>query len=283
MFLRACASASRALLDTLCVAGNISPEAVVYRNEFGKTVMKKLSVHQTVRHTLFAAFAVVAALSCLASCSKPAPEVPMERSRVLLRLFDHMDREEYDDALKDIETYRNLDPTNMFLSDFEHIVRANMVIASARAKFDAGDITGAAADLDAYCLKYGDISPTVTDAKAKVDILLEARRLNDKLVAAEFSEDLRGAATALDTFAKANARLFPKLPAYAASKIKEADALAATEKSDACVALFQDALEASADGRKAEAAALTALLELTADSAQRAGLEDWLRRNPSNP
>ena len=207
----------------------------------------------------------------------------MERSRVLLRLFDHLDREEYEDALKDIETYRNLDLTNMFLSDLEHIVRANMVIASARAKFDAGDVAGAAADLDAYCNRYGnDVNPAVSDAKTKVDLLLEAQRLNEKLLAAEFSEDLRDAATDLNAFAKANSKLFPKLPAYAAAKIKEADALAAMEKSDACVALFQDALEASADGRQAEAAALTALLELNADPAQRTGLENWLRRNPAN-
>ena len=282
LFLRVCPSAAGHCSAPLAVCGNISSEAVVYRNEFGKTVMKILSVHQTVRHALFTAVAAVAALSCLVSCSKPAPEVPMERSRVLLRLFDHLDREEYDDALKDIETYRNLDLTNLFLSELEHIVRANMVIASARAKFDAGDVAGAAADLDAYYLKYGDVSPTVTDAKTKVDILLEAQRLNDKLLAAEFSEDLRAAATDLNAFAKANSKLFPKLPAYAAAKIKEADALAAMEKSDACVALFQDALEANANGRPDEAAALTALLELNADPAQRAGLENWLRRNPAN-
>ena len=245
--------------------------------------MKKLSVHQPVRHALFAAVAAGIALSCLVSCSKPAPEVPMERSRVLLRLFGNLELRENDEALKNIETYRNLDPTNLFLSDLEHIVRANGVIESARAKLEAGDVAGAADDLDAYCLKYGDVSPSVTDAKAKVDLLREASRLNDKLLAAEFSEDLRAAAADLNTFAKNNAKLFPGLPAYAASKVKEADALAATEKSDACVALFQDALDAAAEGRKAEAAALTALLELNADPAQRAGFEDWLRNNPANP
>ena len=66
-------------------------------------------------------------------------------------------------------------------------------------------------------------------------------------------------------------------------KIKEADALATVEKKDACVALFQDSLDASADGRKAEAAALAALLEMNADSAQITGFETWLRRNPANP
>ena len=238
--------------------------------------MKKLSVHQTVRHALSAAVAAVIALSCLVSCSKPAPEVPMERSRVLLRLFDHLDREEYDDALKDIETYRNLDLTNLFLSDLEHIVRANMVIASARAKFDAGDVAGAAADLDAYYLKYGDVSPTVTDAKTKVDILLEAQRLNDKLLAAEFSEDLRAAANELDEFAKANPKLFPKLGAYAAAKVKEADALAAVERQDACIAIFQDAVEARRAGRTAEADALSALVEMNADPAQISEFAAWL-------
>ena len=275
--------------------------------------MKKISEHRSVRHALFAAVAAAVALSCIVSCSKPAPEVPMERSRVLIRLFGNLDRQESDEALKDIETYRNLDPTNMFLSDFEHLVRANGVVASAKAKLDEGDIEGALADLDAYCLKYGqdtantapdskskennDPRQIVWDAKANVELLLEAQRLNDRLLAAEFSEDLRDAATDLNAFAGKNSKLFPKLPAYAASKLKEADALAVREKSDACVALFQDALDAVEAGRKAaaegrrkeatakyaEAAALTALLDMNVDPAQRAGFEAWLLQNPANP
>ena len=275
--------------------------------------MKKISEHPSVRPALFAAVAAAAALSCLVSCSKPAPEVPMERSRALIRLFTNLDRQENDEALKNIETYRNLDPTNMFLSDFEHLVRANSVVASAKAKLDEGDIEGALADLDAYCLKYGldtagsaqdakskdnnDPRQVVWDAKANVELLLEAQRLNDRLIAAEFSEDLRAAATDLNAFAGKNSKLFPKLSAYAASKIKEADALAVTEKNDACVALFQDALDAYSDACKAgaegrgkeakakvaEAATLAALLDLNADPAQRAGFEAWLLQNPANP
>jgi len=202
----------------------------------------------------------------------------MERSRVLLRLFGNMDRQENDEALINIETYRNLNPTNLFLSDFEHIVRANSVIASAKDKLDAGDVAGASSDLDAYCLKYGDASKSVTDAKAQVDILLEAQRLNERMLAAEFSEDLRAAAADMDKFAKSNSKLFPKLSSYASEKVKEADKLAVTEKADACAALFQDAMDAAAAGRKAEAAALIAMLELNADAAQIVGFEAWLRR-----
>ena len=238
--------------------------------------MSKNSAQHPVRHALFAALLAGIALSCLAACSKPAPETPMERSRVLLRLFGSLDRGANEEALGHIDTYRNLDPTNMFLSDFEHIVRANGVIASARAKLDAGDLDGAAADLDAYCLKYGDVSKPITEAKAKVDLLLEARNLNRKLLAAEFSEDIRTAANELETFARNNAALFPGLTAYAEAKIKEADALAVVEKADACVFLFQDALDAATEGRKTEAAALIALLELNADSAQITGFESWL-------
>ena len=103
------------------------------------------------------------------------------------------------------------------------------------------------------------------------------------MLAAQFSDDVRAAATELSAFAKTNSKLFPKLSAYAASKIKEADARAAVEKSDACAALLQDALDTSAAGRKDEAAVLTALLELNADSAQLAGFESWLSRKPANP
>ena len=302
---------SRALIGTLRVGTNcllrLSKETI-----WKETVMKLFSEHPSVRQTLFAAVMVAAAFSCLVSCSKPPPEVPMERSRVLIRLFSNLDRQENDEALKNIETYRNLDPTNMFLADFEHLVRANGVVVSAKAKLDAGDIEGALADLDAYCLKYGQDSASgadpkdkdsndprqvVWDAKAGVELLLEAQRLNERLLAAEFSEDLRAAATDLNVFAGKNSKLFPKLSAYAASKIKEADALALMEKNDACVALFQDALDAYADGRKAasegrrkeavakvaEAATLAALLEMNADPVQRAGFEAWLLQNPANP
>lgn len=246
--------------------------------------MNEISAKHPVRRALLTVLVAGTALSCLVSCSKPAPETPMERSRVLLRLFGNLDRQENDEALQNIETYRNLDPTNMFLSDFEHIVRANKVIASAKAKLDDGDAAGAAEDLNAFCLKYGDVSPLVTEAKKQVDLILEAQHLNAKLLAVEFSEDLRAAANELNAFAAENAALFPKLPAYAAAKIKEADALATVEKADACVELFQDALDASAAGDVKTAAALTALLELNADSAQRAGFESWLLRNqPAKP
>ena len=64
---------------------------------------------------------------------------------------------------------------------------------------------------------------------------------------------------------------------------KEADKLAVLEKADACAALLQDAMDAAAAGRKAEAASLIAILELNADAAQIAGFEAWLRRHPANP
>ena len=251
--------------------------------QFGKTIMNTSTAHHSVRHALFAAILAGIALSCLASCSKPAPETPMERSRVLLRLFGNLDRQEHDEALKNIETYRNLDSTNLFLSDLEHIVRSNGVIASAREKLEAGDLSGAAADLDAYCLKYGDINESVTDAKEKVDLLLEAQRLNDKLLAAEFSDDIRAVAADLDRFSKANPKLFPKLSTYASAKVKEADKLAVVEKADACAALLLDAMDAAAAGRRAEAAALTALLELNSDAAQLAGFEAWLSKRSAKP
>jgi len=249
-----------------------------------------------VRQALFTAISAGIVLSCLASCSRPAPETPMERSRVLLRLFGNLDRKDNDEALKNIETYRTLDPTNLFLSDFEHIVRANGVIASAQAKLDAGDYAGASAELEAYCRKYGQEknqsedknknakSPRefVSEAKGNVDLLIEAQRLNDKMLAAEFSDDIRAAAAEVEAFSKSNSKLFPKLSAYAAAKIKEADALAVVEKADACAALLQDAMDASAAGKKNEAAVLTAILELNADAAQTAGFEAWLSRRPAN-
>ena len=238
--------------------------------------MKLSATLQSVRNAICPAVLAAAAVSCLASCSEPTPEVPMERSRVLLRLFSTLDRNEYSETLKDIETYRNLDQTNLFLSDFEHLVRANGVIADARAKLDAGDYAGAVADFDAYIQRYGDVSEPINVAKAQTDLLLRAKTLNEKLLAAEFSEDLRAAANELDEFAKANPKLFPKLKAYAAARIREADALAAVEKQDACIAMFQDAVDARRDGRSAEADALAALIEMNADPAQISEFAAWL-------
>ena len=246
--------------------------------------MKKTSSAQHfVRQALFTAVLAGAALSCLVSCSKSAPPAPMERSRALLEIFENLDRGNNEEALKSIATYRSIDPTNMFLSDFEHIVRANTVIASARAKLNAGDIAGASAELDAYCLKYGDVSTSVTDAKANVDLLLEAHRLNEKMRAAAFSDDIRAAAADLSAFARTNAKYFPQLPAYAAAVTKEAEVRAALEKADACAALMQDALDAAAAGRKNEAATLAAILEMNADAAQKAGFEAWLSTRSANP
>ena len=50
--------------------------------------MKLSATLQTVRNAICPAVLAAAAVSCLASCSgEPTPDVPMERSRVLLRLF----------------------------------------------------------------------------------------------------------------------------------------------------------------------------------------------------
>jgi hypothetical protein len=244
--------------------------------------MNDFSAKHPVRRALFAALLAGTAFSCLVSCSKPAPETPMERSRVLLRLFSNLERRENEAALNNLETYRNFDPTNLDLTQFEHIIRANRVIESARAKLEAGDAAGASAELDAYCLKYGDASPSVTKAKADVDLLLEAQRLNDRLLAASFSDDLRAAATDLRVFARKNFLLFPELYDYASVKIQDADALAADEKKDACVAIFQDILNTAGAPRNSKdagtAAVLAALLELNADPGQIAGFETWLYR-----
>ena len=96
--------------------------------------MKTSSAHHNLLHALFMAILAGTAFSCLVSCSKPAPETPMERSRVLLRLFGDLDRKDNAEALKSIETYHNLEPTDPFLPELEHIVRANSVIAAAKAK-----------------------------------------------------------------------------------------------------------------------------------------------------
>ena len=251
--------------------------------------MNDFSAKHPVRRALFAAFLAGTAFSCLVSCSKPAPETPMERSRVLLRLFSNLERRENEAALNNIETYRNLDPTNLDLTQFEHILRANRVLESARAKLEAGDAAGASEELGAYCLRYGDASPSVTKAKEDVDLLLEARRLNDRLLAARFSEDLRASATDLSKFARKNYLLFPELCDYASEQIREADALAADEKSDACVAIFQDILNTAGAPRNSKdagtAAVLAALLELNADPGQIAGFEAWLSqtRESANP
>ena len=242
--------------------------------------MKTSFAHHIVRRALFTAILAGTAFSCLVSCSKPAPETPMERSRVLLRLFGDLDRKDNAEALKSIETYHNLEPTDPFLPELEHVVRANNVIAAAKTKLDAGDVEGAAADLDAYCRKYGNINNSVTDAKARVDLLVEAQRLNGKMLAAEFSDDIRAAAVDMEKFGKANARLFPKLSAHADAKIKEADRRAVVEKDEACAALLLDAMDAAAAGRKAEAAALATILELNADAAQLDGFKTWLRQRP---
>ena len=121
----------------------------------------------------------------------------------------------------------------------------------------------------------------VVDAKNDVNLLLEALRLNGKMLVAEFSDDKRDAAAELQTFAQDNSTLFPNLSAYAATKIKEAEALAVVEKADACAAILQDAMDASSAGRKSEAATLTAILEMNADAAQTAGFEAWLKTRPA--
>ena len=71
------------------------------------------------------------ALSLFCSCGKQAPDPPRVRAGLVLDIFDSVRRGDHKDALAKIRRYKDLDKTNVFISEFENIELANIRLSEA--------------------------------------------------------------------------------------------------------------------------------------------------------
>ena len=136
-------------------------------------------------------FLATAFFSCVffCACSKPAPEPPRVRTELILEIFDSLQRKDYKNALAKIERLKELDPTNVFLSEFEHIERANIRIQEAEQALLRNNRKQAEEAIQDAIRVIGPLPPLLTAAK-EIAALAELEVLAEQIAAPTTSASL---------------------------------------------------------------------------------------------
>ena len=156
-----------------------------------------------------------AALFC--ACSKPAPEPPRVRTELVLEIFDSLQRRDHKNTLAKIERLKELDPTNVFLSEFEHIERANIRIQEAENALLRNDRKRAEQAIQDAIRVIGPMPPLVAAANeisALADLEILAEKIAAPLTSAGLEKDLAEFNRKISRF-KTN----PKLREFAQKRI----------------------------------------------------------------
>ena len=130
-----------------------------------------------MKQLLFPTIAIFSAIF-FCGCGKPAPEPPRVRTELVLEIFDSLQRKDHKNALAKIERLKELDPTNVFLSEFEHIERANIRIQEAEEALLRNDRKRAELAIQDAIRVIGPLQPLVSAANeitqlAELEILAE--------------------------------------------------------------------------------------------------------------
>ena len=136
-------------------------------------------------------FLATAFFSCVffCACSKPAPEPPRVRTELILEIFDSLQRKDYKNALAKIERLKELDPTNVFLSEFEHIERANIRIQEAEQALLRNNRKQAEEAIQDAIRVIGPLPPLLTAAN-EIAALAELEVLAEQIAAPTTSASL---------------------------------------------------------------------------------------------
>ena len=151
------------------------------------------------------------------ACSKPAPEPPRVRTELILEIFDSLQRRDHKNTLAKIERLKELDPTNVFLSEFEHIERANIRIQEAENALLRNDRKRAEQAIQDAIRVIGPMPPLVTAANeisALADLEILAEKIAAPLTSAGLEKDLAEFNRKISRF-KTN----PKLREFAQKRI----------------------------------------------------------------
>ena len=124
-----------------------------------------------MRPLLFMSFAFFA-LSLFCSCGKEAPDPPRVRAALVLDIFDSVRRGDHKDALAKIRRYKDLDKTNVFISEFENIELANIRLSEAADALRRQDQAAAEKAIREAIRVVGPI-PELTKAASDLQSLAE--------------------------------------------------------------------------------------------------------------
>ncbi len=162
-----------------------------------------------IRFPIFLFFTVVSA-AVLCGCGKRAPEPPKVRTGLVLDIFDSVQRGDHRGALAQIRRYKELDRTNVFISEFENIELANIRLAEAEAALKRQDQAAAEKAIREAIRVVGPI-PELTKAAQDLQLLAELEMLAYRIEQPENSMEL---ARNLELF-RQKAKAFPASRAFA--------------------------------------------------------------------
>ena len=161
-----------------------------------------------MRPLLFMSFAFFA-LSLFCSCGKEAPDPPRVRAALVLDIFDSVRRGDHKDALAKIRRYKDLDKTNVFISEFENIELANIRLSEAADALRRQDQAAAEKAIREAIRVVGPI-PELTKAASDLQSLAELEMLAYRIEQPENSVEL---ARNLQLFQE-KAKAFPESQAF---------------------------------------------------------------------
>lgn len=141
-----------------------------------------------MRPLLLLSFAF-SALSLFCSCGKQAPDPPRVRAGLVLDIFDSVRRGDHKDALAKIRRYKDLDKTNVFISEFENIELANIRLSEAANALRHQDQAAAEKAIREAIRVVGPI-PELTKAAADLQSLAELEMLAYRIEQPENSVEL---------------------------------------------------------------------------------------------
>ncbi len=82
-------------------------------------------------------------------------EPPSTRAKLVIGLFDSLEKKNHDLSLKKIEKLRVLDPSNVFLANLEMIEKNNIVVCEVQKDINDGNLAGSRERIEKIMRKIG--------------------------------------------------------------------------------------------------------------------------------
>ena len=118
-----------------------------------------------------------------ASCRKKVPpSPPTMRTELVLDIFDSMKRSDHKAVIAKIERLKAIEPTNAFLSEFEGIERANLMLHEAEYALMRNDRKRAEEAIREAVHQIGNV-PNVIKASEDISNISEMERLAARIAA----------------------------------------------------------------------------------------------------
>lgn len=117
-----------------------------------------------------------------ASCGRKAPPSPPKmKLELVLDIFDSLKRSDHKAVIAKIERLKAIDPTDVFLSEFEGIERANLLLGKAQDALMRNDRKLAEESVNEALRQVGNV-PNLVQASADIRNLAEMERLAELIV-----------------------------------------------------------------------------------------------------